>query len=299
MNSIAERLARSWQLFKRSVHVIRDHPKLLIFPFVTGLLTLAIALFFVAPVVLIVVVPHWVQGGFVQSIADRIGFLRPHHGANFNFQFQPIGAGILAGIYLLNMFLATLSSVAFNSEILEALAGRPVSVRHGIEAACQGWKSVLLWSIFAGVVGVINRALEQRFFFVGRLVAGVIGLAWSVASIFAIPILVRDTFISNPLEILSKSAKTIKATWGEMLAGYLGMQGTNLPFIWGSILLWVVIGALAILLSNGWVLLVAGIPWLISLMAYGYLSSLASRVYLCALSLFTSNAFVPAPYNPP
>jgi hypothetical protein len=297
MNAITERLVRSWQLFKKSVLVIREHPKLLIFPFVTGLLTLAIALFFLAPVVLIVMVPHWVQGGAVRAIVDRFGFMRFGHGANVNFQFQPIGATILAGVYLLNMFLATLSSVAFNNEILQALAGRPVSIRHGLEAACQRWKSVLLWSLFAGVIGLFIRALEQRFAFVGRLVAGMIGLAWSLASIFAIPILVRETSISNPFEILSKSARTIKATWGEMLAGYLGMQGTNLLFLWGSILLWVVAGALAILLSNAWVLLAAGVPWLISLMTYGYLSSIASRVYLCALYLYASEGVVPGPYD--
>ena len=297
MNAIAEKLTRSWQLFKKSVLVIRNHPKLLVFPFVTGLLTLAIALFFLAPVALILLVPHWAHGGAVQALADRVGFLRLRNGANFNFQFQPFGAAILAGMYLLNMFLATMSSVAFNSEILQVLAGRPVSIRHGIEAACQRWKSVLLWSLFAGVIGLLIRALEQRFAFVGRLVAGVIGLAWSLASIFAIPILVRETSISNPFEILSKSARTIKATWGEMLAGYLGMQGTNLLFLWGSILLWVVTGALAILFSNAWILLVAGVPWLISLMAYGYLSSIASRVYLCALYLYASEGVVPGPYD--
>ena len=297
MNTIAERLARSWQLFKRSLLVVRDHPKLLVFPFITGLLSLAIVLFFLAPVVLILLAPHWTQGDTVHAFMDRIGFLRLRHGANFNFRFQSMGASILAGIYLLNMFLATFSSVAFNSEIIEALGGRPVSLRHGIEAACQRWKSVLLWSLFAGVIGLIIRALEQRFAIVGRVVAGLIGLAWSVASIFAIPILVHHASASNPFEILTKSARTIKATWGEMLAGYLGMQGTNLLFLWGSILLWVATGAMAILLSNAWLLLVVGVPWLASLMAYGYLSSIASRVYLCALYLYAAEGVVPEPYD--
>lgn len=277
--------------------VIRAHPKLLVFPIVTGLLTLVIALFFFAPVLAVLLAPHWIQGGTIQAIADRIGVMRFRPGASFNFAIQPIGTLILAGIYLLNMFLATLSSVAFNSEILEALSGRPVSIRHGIDAACRRWKSVLLWSILAGSVGLVIRALEERFAFLGRLVAGLIGLAWSVASIFAIPILVRETAISNPFEILSKSARTIKATWGEMLAGYLGMQGTNLLFLWGSILLWVVTGTTAILLSNPWVLLVAGVPWLLCLIAYSYLSGIASRVYLCALYLYASEGVVPGPYD--
>jgi len=297
MNSIGEKLTRSWQLFKSSVMVIRAHPKLLVFPIVTGLLTLGIALFFLAPVVLLLMAPHWIHGGPIQSIADHVGFLRVRQGMPSNFQIQPIGSLLLAGVYLLNLFLATLSSVAFNSEILEALAGRPVSIGHGIEAACQRWKSVLLWSLLAGTVGLLIRALEQRFSFLGRLVAGMIGLAWSVASIFAIPILVRETSITNPFEVVSRSAKTIKATWGEMLAGYLGMQGTNLLFLWGSILLWVAAGAVAIVLSNAWILLVVGAPWLVSLIAYSYLSNIASRVYLCALYVYASEGTVPGPYD--
>jgi hypothetical protein len=225
MNTIGEKLTRSWQLFKTSVTVIRTHPKLLVFPLVTGLLTSLIALFFLAPVMLVLLAPHWIQGGALHNIADRIGFLRLRQGAGFNFQLQPIGTCLLAGMYLLNLFLATLSSVAFNSEILEALGGRQVSIRHGLEAALQRWKPVLFWSLLAGTVGLVIRALEERFAFLGRLVAGLIGLAWSMASIFAIPILVREPSLSNPFEVLTKSAKTIKATWGEMLAGYLGMRG--------------------------------------------------------------------------
>jgi hypothetical protein len=297
MNAIADKLIRSWELFKTSVLVIRKHPKLLIFPIVTGILTLAIALFFLAPVVLVLLAPHWVQGGAIHAVAQRIGFLRVRPGASFNFQFQPAATLMLAGVYLLNLFLATVSNVAFNNEIIEALSGRSVSIRHGLEAACARWKSILLWSLLAGTIGLIIRALEQRFAILGRLVAGLVGLAWSLASIFAIPILVRDPAVSNPFEILSKSARTIKNTWGEMLVGYLGMQGTNLMFLWGSILLWLATGAIAIFLSNARILLVIGVPWLVSLIAYGYLSGIASRVYLCALYLYAAEGTVPGPYD--
>ena len=256
-----------------------------------------IGLFFLAPVVLVLLAPHWLQGNPIHGLADRLGFLRVRPGAAFNFQIQPFGSLLLAGTYLLNMFLATMSSVAFNSEIMEALGGRPVSIRHGIEAACSRWKSVLLWSLLAGTIGLLIRALEERLSFLGRLVAGVIGLAWSVASIFAIPILVRDATVNNPFEVLTKSARTIKSTWGEMLAGYLGMQGANLFFLWGSILFWIATGAMAALLSNPWVLLIGGVPWLLCLMAYGYLSNIASRVYLCALYLYAAEGAVPQPYD--
>jgi len=297
MNAITDKLSRSWQLFKRSVLVIRQNPKLLIFPIVTGLLTASIALFFLAPVVLMLLAPHWLAGTRLQALANSFGFLRLHGGTNFNFYIQPLGSAILAGFYLVNMFLATMSSVAFNHEILEALMGRPVSIIRGIEAACSRWKSVLLWSLLAGAVGLMIRALEQRVALVGRLVAGMIGLAWSVASIFAIPILARESAFSNPFTVLSKSAEAIKRTWGEMLTGYAGMQGTNLLVLWGSILFWVASGVAAYLSSNAWLLLVTGVPWLLAIIAYGYLAGIASRVYLCALYLYAAEGVVPGQFD--
>jgi hypothetical protein len=299
MSAIGGKLQRSWELFKRSVQVIRDHPKLLVFPIVTGLLTTAIALFFLAPVVLVVAAPHFVSGSAIRSIADSIGFLKVQSGSNVNFQIQPLGTAILAGVYLLNMFLATMSSVAFNHQILEALNGQPVSVSRGLAAACARWKSVLLWSLLAGVVGLMIRALEERVAFVGRLIAGLVGLAWSVASIFVIPILAREPELSNPFKVLAKSGETIKRTWGEMLTGYAGMAGTNILVLWLSLLGWAATGVMTYLLGNPWLLLMFGVPWLVALIAYSYLASVASRVYLCALYLYAAEGVIPGYFDEP
>lgn len=297
MNALTEKLSRALQLFKSSVRVLQEQPKLLVFPIMTGLLTSAIALFFLAPVGLVLVAPHLVANGKIQALADSIGFLRVDRAGGFNFQVQPLGSAILAGAYLLNMFLATMASVAFNHQIIEALNGRPVSISRGIAEACARWKSVLLWSLVAGLVGLLIRALEERLSFIGRLVAGLIGLAWSVACIFAIPILAREPGLSNPFKVLSKSAETITSTWGETLAGYVGMKGTNFLVFWISLLFWAAVGAAAFLLSNAWILLIAAVPWLIALIIYSYVASIASRVYLCALYLYAAEGYVPGQYD--
>src|SRR5262245_53404880 len=112
MNDISEKLQRSWQFFQRSVAVIRDHPKLLVFPIVTGLLTTAIALFFLAPVALVLLAPHWVGTGNLQAVATAVGFVQNHNGNAASFHMTPAGSLILCGVYLVNMFLATIASVA-------------------------------------------------------------------------------------------------------------------------------------------------------------------------------------------
>jgi hypothetical protein len=297
MNAVTERLRRSGDLFRRSILVIRDHPKLLAFPALTGLLTTAIALFFLVPVLLAVVFPQWLGGSPLSAIPQSLGFIQHQHGANVSVQTSPGGMLVLAVIYLVSMFVATFCAVAFNSEILEALAGRPVSIRHGVRIACARWKSILLWSLLAGLVGLVIRALEERLSFVGRLVAGLIGLAWSVAAIFAVPILVREESTSNPIKILTRSAETIRKTWGETLVGYVGVRGANLIFALASIFFWVAVGVAAYVISSPWVLLIGAVAWLPCLIAYSYLASIASKVYLCALYLYASEGVVPSGYD--
>lgn len=297
MNTIYEKLHRSWQLFLRSITVMRQHPKLLVFPMLTTMFTIAVALFFLAPVGLVLLGTHRVDGNQLRAVADSIGLVRFEGGNNFHFHVEPLGSAILAGVYLLSMFLATLCSVAFSSEILAALSGQAVSIRHGFAVAFSRWKSVLLWSLLAGLVGLLIRKLEEHLSLVGRLVMGLIGLAWSVASIFAIPILVREPSLANPFSVLARSAETIKRTWGEMLSGYIGMTGSNILFFWASIIGWFWAGLIAYLLGNAWVLAVAGGLWLLSLIVYSYLASIASRVYLCALYLYASDGVVPGPYD--
>jgi hypothetical protein len=89
MNAVYEKLQRSWQLLVRSIQVIRDHPKLLIFPLITGLLTIGIALFFLAPVALVIAAPHWIDGSRIRAIADSIGFLKLQHGKTYTFEIAP------------------------------------------------------------------------------------------------------------------------------------------------------------------------------------------------------------------
>jgi hypothetical protein len=99
MNAIYEKLHRSWQLFVRSIRVLQDHPKLLIFPLVTSMLTIGIGLFFLAPVALVLLAPHWIDGSQIRAIADSIGVVRFPHGKGFNFQIEPVDSSILAAVY--------------------------------------------------------------------------------------------------------------------------------------------------------------------------------------------------------
>ena len=102
-----------------------------------------------------------------------------------------------------------------------------------------------MWSLFTGAVGLLIRAIEQRVGIVGRWIVGLIGLAWSVASVFVVPVIVVETKTTNPLRFLKTSAPLLKKTWGESLLGYLGVQFGGVLIFVGSLVLLVAGVALA------------------------------------------------------
>ena len=90
------------------------------------------------------------------------------------------------------MFLATFFNVAFYSEIIAALNGKGVSFRRGLSLARSRLPSILAWTFLAGLVGWLIRTIEQRLPFAARIVTGLIGMAWSVAAVFAIPVIIQE-----------------------------------------------------------------------------------------------------------
>lgn len=299
MNAIGERLWRSWELFKSSLCVMREHPKLLLFPLLTTVLTVGIVLFFLLPVAVALLVPSLNLPSQFKSLVEWIGVVNTSSpgGQNLNVALNAFGMGCFALLYLVSMFLATFFNVAFFNEILAALNGQEVSIKRGFEAAFARVGAILMWSLLAGLVGLIIRAIEERLSIVGRIVAGLIGLAWSVASIFVIPILVRENVDANPFRILKRSAHTIKQTWGEALVGYVGLQGANILVLWFSLVYWALAGLLSFLMQTPLPLIPAGVFWLLAISVYAYLAGVAGKIYLCALYMYATEGAVPAHYD--
>ncbi len=300
MNALFEKVLRSWQLFKSAVAVIRSQPKLLLFPLVTTLATLAIAVFFLAPPLVLLVMPHSSGAELGGGLERALGVFGFHVSKTSGLTVTPdaIAYALWLVVYLASMYLATFCNVAFFHEILAALNGDRVSLRRGFRAAAERAQSILWWTLLAGAVGALIRALEERLSFVGRFIVGLIGLAWSVASVFVIPVLVADPATRNPFKVLSKSAGSLKRTWGEMLVGFVGLQGMNAVVLWITLFWWVLGGGVALLMRNGWVLLPVGALWLLAIIAYSYVAGVATKVYLGALYLYATEGVVPEQFDP-
>lgn len=290
---------RSWILFKSSVQIILQNKLLLIFPVLTLVLSFLILLFFLAPVALQQTghsygeLDHWSAVG--RTLFSSTPPQAP--GGSEELHLKPVGLVYTYALYFVCMFLATFFNVAFYHEILAALKGGAVSLSRGLAFALSRWKSILLWSLFAGVVGAIIRAIEEKLSFVGRFIVGLLGTAWSVACVFVIPVIVVEEATANPLNMLKRSALTLKQTWGESLIGYVGLQFGSLLIFFASLFWFGVAIFLSVKLDNFWILAAAGASWLVGITAFVYLTSVAGQVYRCALFLYATEGTIPEPYN--
>ncbi len=290
---------RSWLLMKSSLFVIGRNKQLLVFPILIFTCTVVIVLFFLAPPVLrptgysYTSTEHWqaISHSLFRQSADAAG------GQNSQVSFTPVAGAYLAFLYLLSMFIATFCNVAFYHEILAALGGQPVSILRGFKFAGSKLGSILLWTLFAGLVGLIIKAIEERLALVGRIIGKIIGIAWSVAAVFAIPVIVREEGNANPVSVLRKSATVLRRTWGEALIGYAGLTFANGLILIGSLVFLFGAGAASVALHNFWLIALAGVSWFIALCAWAYLTGVASQVYKGALYLYAAEGTVAQPYS--
>lgn len=295
LESARPMLVRSWQLLSRSLRVIFTHRKLLLFPLISSGCAVVMMLFFLSPAALYPTGHAITTGDHWQEILRVLGveaLFEDESRIDLTIVFYAYGIVI----YLVSMFTATFFNVAYYSEIMKALSGQPVSVRAGLRFACRRLPAILTWSLFAGVVGLVIKSLEERFGLVGRWVMRFVGVVWSVASIFAIPVIIRDGN-PNPVVLLRNSALTLRKTWGESLIGYVGIT-------FGSwIVLVSVLGVIASSFVLGGVLgqplipVLSMIGTLLALAIMSILVTLAGTVYRCALYIYASEGVIPEPYD--
>jgi hypothetical protein len=286
--NVISKFQRSWALARICLGVLARNKKLLIFPVVTFCFwVMMIALFFTPLAIAhtgysIWQAEHWQSIGhqFFQSTNGANGF-----NASLNVRFERWAYWLL--MYVGAMLVGTFANVAFYHEILSALRGGPVSIQSGLNFAVSRWKSILMWSLFAGVIGLIIRMIEEKVGWIGKLVMALLGAAWSTACVFIIPVLVESDS-ANPVQSLKQSATILLRTWGEAVIGFAGLRVGGLIMGLSTIFVFAVAAGLAFGLKLIALAIAIVIGWMMVLFTYSYVMSVAAHVYRGALYLYAS-----------
>ena len=118
---------------------------------------------------------------------------------------------------------------------LVRLAGGDPTVADGLAIASKRMGSILGYAALAATVGMVLRAVSERSGILGRMAMGLVGMAWSLATYLAVPILVTQDV--GPVEAVKESAALFRRTWGEQVVGSfgLGWATASAAISWGIV----------------------------------------------------------------
>jgi hypothetical protein len=107
------------------------------------------------------------------------------------------------------------------------LSGGDPTMRDGLRIAVQHFGKIAGWAFIAATVGVILDTLKNGSNkLIGRLIAGGLGLAWTLITYLIVPIIIlEDRTIYDSME---RSAELFRKRWGEQIAGSFGFGLLNL-----------------------------------------------------------------------
>ena len=215
-----ERFSRSWELAKASASVLRQDKELLWFPVMSSIALLLVMGSFALPIFGL---------GILDNMAGR------DDGTT-----SPIIYAIAFLFYFANYFVIFFFNTALVGAALIRLDGGDPTLKDGMRIATSKIVVLVGYAFIAATVGIILKILQDRAGPIGKIVVGLLGIGWSLATYLVVPVLADNEV--GPVDAIKESATLLKKTWGE---NAIGQAGIGLAF--GVIMLVMVLPAMGII----------------------------------------------------
>lgn len=295
------RFGVSATIIRHSYEILEQNPKLLVFVLLNVLGMLVALVFFFAPVALgVTTADLWLGLWNPAQVHDPavVSLRAAKEAARGIWRNGPL-FGELAGIYLLGMFFLTFVNTAFCSQVIAAMNGDRVSVRRGLAEANARLPAIVAWALLTSTIGIVLRLIAERVAFVGRSIVGLLGISWSVASVFVIPVLLHEPRTRSPFAYLKISAALIRRVWGEGVAGFMDVEALSgrlsgfRTFMLFVVMPLVAIGMMAAMADS---LRVFFFPALLVYIV-GMLANQFYQVFVCGLYVYATQGVAPGSFD--
>lgn len=187
------RIRRGWALTKKSWALLNEHRELIRFPLYGAVATVPLALVFFGPGLYLLdkdslagAIPLLVLGVYVLSV---VGF------------YFSVG-------------LAAAANLLFNGQT-------DVTVADGLAVARSRFAQICGWAAISTAISVLMGVLENQGGLAGNIAARLIGMAWSLITFLAVPVIAIEG--TGPLETLKRSASIFKQRWGQQITGNIAI----------------------------------------------------------------------------
>ncbi len=189
MNSIS----RGFRLAKASWQVVRDDRELLWLPVIS---------FFCSLIVMAV------------FALGALGIGLPE---NQSSQVSPALYVLGFVMYVALAFVSIYFNAAVIGTAMKRLQGEDASIHDGLALARQHIGKIFVWALVTATVGMILRSLQERAGILGRIVLGIVGIAWTVLTFFVVPVLLFEPVGVG--DAIKRSGSIFRQRWGETFVG--------------------------------------------------------------------------------
>lgn len=187
------RIRNGWQITVNSFKILKANQQLIIFPILSG-------------VSIILIMASFVTAAFAAS----------------GWQFPDIDVNntvtrylVIFAFYVVNYFIV----VFFNTALIHCthlyFKGEEVTVRKGLQFSAGRIGAIFTWALFAGTVGFILKIIQENSGIIGKIITGIIGIVWSIATFFVLPVIAYEN--AGPVDAVKRSTQMMKEKWGETL----------------------------------------------------------------------------------
>lgn len=189
MNSIS----RGFRLAKASWQVVREDRELLWLPVIS---------FFCSLIVMAV------------FALGALGIGLPE---NQSSQISPALYVLGFVMYVALAFVSIYFNAAVIGTAMKRLQGEEASIHDGLALARQHIGKIFVWAVITATVGMILRSLQERAGILGRIVLGIVGIAWTVLTFFVVPVLLYEPVGVG--DAIKRSGSIFRQRWGETFVG--------------------------------------------------------------------------------
>src|SRR3989475_12506085 len=215
------KFSRSWELVKQSFAILRSDKQLMLFPAFS-----AIACLIVTAII--------ATGGASLMLPSLTSAAAA--GERFNPNQSPVFLLGMFSLYVANYFVIVFFNVALVGVANSRLMGGTGPFRDGLELAWPRKATIFQWALVAATVGVILRPFEERMGIVGRIIMRIIGVVWTLACYFVVPVLAFEDL--SPIQAVKRSSKLFRDTWGEKVIGGFSLGLVSLVLMLPGVGLW-------------------------------------------------------------
>jgi hypothetical protein len=232
-------LDRTWGLYKQSFNILSADAEIVLFPVMSAVSAVLLAAGFFYPLY-------------------RSGLFKGLDPQNLPWEIY--------AILFIWYFLNYLVIVFFNSALVGCanmrLSGGDPKVRDGFRIAFQRIDKIVAWAFVAATVGVVLDTIRNKSNkLVGRLIAGGLGIAWTLVTYLIIPVIILED--RTTYDSIQRSAELFRKRWGEQIAGNFGFGVLNLilllPALLIALLLFKVDPVLAVIFAIWYIVILAAI----------------------------------------